>query len=74
MLVFNRTAIPFAALAAAPLGEWRSYGVSLKCFAAKGADMTRVETPFRLTTDGAARFSLADVRLASTADVLIPCP
>ncbi|WP_262408210.1 glycoside hydrolase family 3 protein [Sphingopyxis sp. OPL5] len=74
MLVFNRTAIPFAALATAPLGEWRSYGVPLKCFAAKGADMTRVETPFRLTTEGAARFSLADVRLASTADVMIPCP
>ena len=73
-LVFNRTAIPFAALASAPLGAWRSYGVPLKCFAAKGADMTKVETPFRLTTEGAARFSLADVRLASVADVMIPCP
>lgn len=72
-LVFNRTAIPFAALASAPPGEWRSYGVPLKCFAAKGADMTRVEIPFRLTTEGAARFSLADVRLASVADVMIPC-
>lgn len=74
MLLFNRTAIPFAAMSVAPAGEWRSYGVPLKCFAAKGADMTKVETPFRLTTDGAARFSLAEVRLASVADVMIPCP
>ncbi|MEG3181193.1 glycoside hydrolase family 3 protein [Sphingomonas sp. LT1P40] len=73
-LVFNRTGIPFAALSTAPVGEWRSYGVPLKCFASKGADMARVETPFRLMTEGAVRFSLAEVRLASVADVTIPCP
>lgn len=34
--------------------------------------MSKVETPFRLTTCGAARFSLAEVRPASVAGGIIP--
>ncbi len=69
----NQTAIPFAATTA-PVGEWRSYGVPLKCFAGKGADMGKVSVPFRLTSNGAVRYSLAHVALGSTADVKLPCP
>jgi len=57
-------------------GIWRRVGVPLKCFRAAGADMTRITAPFRLTTSGPARFSLARIRLGtlSDADIVVSCP
>ncbi len=74
MWSLNQTSIPFAAANSAPVGEWRTYGVPLKCFAGKGADVGKVSVPFRLTSTGTARYSVAQVALGSTADVKLPCP
>jgi len=49
------------------------YGVPLKCFAAKGADMTKVTAPFILETTGPADYSLSEVRLGSDAEQVLPC-
>ena len=58
--------VPIAgALRAAPLGEWQTLTVPLRCFT--GVDMNRVAVPFRLTTAGRLTLSLSDVRVASAA-------
>jgi beta-glucosidase len=49
------------------------YGFSLKCLRDKGLDMTRISMPFVLATEGAADFALADVRLGTDAQVVLPC-
>lgn len=62
-------------LAALPLGRWRVLGVPLKCFAAAGADTTRITAPFRVSTDGSLNISLSRVALGSgmEADVIAKC-
>jgi len=69
------TPVAIDAFSALPTGEWRTLGVPLKCFRAAGADMAGISAPFRLVTDGAARFSLARVALGSLseADVVAGC-
>jgi len=52
-------------LAAAPLGEWKSLKVSLKCFQAAGTDVTQVTAPFALSTAGAMTVSLQGVQLTT---------
>jgi beta-glucosidase len=54
-------------------GKYVRYGVPLKCFAAKGADMTKVTAPFVLETTGPADYSLSEVRLGSDAEQVLPC-
>ncbi len=56
-------------------GEWKTIGIPLKCYAAKGADMTKVEAPFRISTTGSVTFSLARVALGTPADadIIEPC-
>lgn len=49
------------------------YGVSLKCFRDKGVDMTKVGTPFVLATKGPTDIALAEVRLGTDAEVVLPC-
>jgi beta-glucosidase len=49
------------------------YGIPLKCFAGKGVDMTRVTAPFVLQTEGETDFALAEVRLGTDAQVVLPC-
>jgi beta-glucosidase len=59
-------AVPIAGLLrTAPAGEWRTMLVPLRCFAEKGADMTRVTAPFFLTTPGQLSLAISDVRLAT---------
>lgn len=53
-----------AALNAAPAGQWREMVVPLSCFAAAGATLDRISTPFVLTTEGRLGLSVADIRLA----------
>ncbi len=60
-------------LAALPIGQWRTVGIPLKCFAAAGADMTKVDAPFRLSTQGSAAYSLARVALGTVADQTLTC-
>ena len=54
-------------------GRFVRYGLSLKCLAGKGADMTKVTAPFILQTRGRTDYSLAEVRLGSDAEVVLPC-
>ncbi|MDT7530369.1 exo 1,3/1,4-beta-D-glucan glucohydrolase [Sphingopyxis sp. SE2] len=62
----------FAALVS---GQWRVVGVPLKCFAATGADMSRITAPFRVDTRGSLNISLSRVALGSgaEADVVAKC-
>jgi beta-glucosidase len=53
--------------------EFVRYGLSLKCLRDKGLDMTKVSMPFVLATEGTADFALADVRLGTDAQVVLPC-
>lgn len=54
-------------------GEYVRYGLPLKCFASKGADMTQVTAPFVLVTRGKTDFALSEMRLGTDADVVLPC-
>ncbi|WP_114521740.1 glycoside hydrolase family 3 protein [Altererythrobacter sp. ZODW24] len=54
--------------------DYVRYGVPLKCFARHGADMTSLETPFILSTDGKTDFAIGEVRLGTDADQILPCP
>ena len=54
-------------------GEFVRYGVPLRCLRDKGVDMTRVTAPFILQTQGPATYSLAEVRLGTDAQVVLPC-
>lgn len=49
------------------------YGLPLKCLRDKGLDMTRVQMPFVLATEGATDFALTEVRLGTDAQVVLPC-
>jgi len=54
-------------------GKFVRYGISLKCLASKGVDMTRITAPFVFQTQGKADYALAEVRLGTDAEVVLPC-
>ncbi len=54
-------------------GHYVRYGVPLKCFAAKGAEMSKITAPFIFETTGPADYSLSEVRLGSDAEQVLPC-
>lgn len=49
------------------------YGVPLKCLRSKGANVRSLTRPFVLETQGAADFAIAEIRLGTDADVVLPC-
>lgn len=49
------------------------YGVPLRCLRDKGADVTNLVRPFVLETEGTADFAIAEVRLGSDAEQVLPC-
>ncbi len=53
--------------------EFVRFGMPLKCLRDKGVDMSKVTAPFILETQGSATFSLAEVRLGTDAQVVLPC-
>lgn len=53
-----------AALRNAPVGQWQSLAVPLRCFADRGADMQRVAAPFGITADGEMALAVSDIRIA----------
>ncbi|SOB87409.1 exo-1,4-beta-glucosidase [Sphingomonas guangdongensis] len=65
--------LPFDALTTAAAGQWRTIGVPLKCFQAKGADMTRVRSPMTLLTKATGAFSIDGVSLGTAADTVVRC-
>lgn len=56
-----------------PVGEWKTVGVPLKCFAGN-VNMTTVDAPFVLSSTGRMTVSIAKVALGTVADVKLPCP
>jgi beta-glucosidase len=50
------------------------YGMALRCLRTRGIDMASMEAPFVLATHGAADLSLAEARLGTDAEVVLPCP
>ncbi len=75
-LGMNDTFIPFTEFAEAPLGEWVTFTVPIKCFAGRGLNAAQVTAPFRLETNGPVQYSLSNVRTASAsgAQRAIRCP
>ncbi|RHW16683.1 glycoside hydrolase family 3 protein [Sphingomonas gilva] len=56
-------------------GQVTTTQIPLRCFAEAGADITRIGTPFAVTTDGAFAATIAHVRLEPiTAAVSCPAP
>ncbi len=55
------------------LGKWQKVGIPLKCFAGSGADMTKLDAPFELSTAGAIDFSLSRIALGTDADKILSC-
>ncbi|MDE2448900.1 MAG: exo 1,3/1,4-beta-D-glucan glucohydrolase [Gammaproteobacteria bacterium] len=53
------------ALRAATSGHWQHLDIPLACFAAAGANMSRVRTPFALQTAGKLTLAISDIRLES---------
>ena len=51
------------ALKNAPLNQWFALPVALNCFSAKGADLSKVQTPLNIGTDGKLELSIADVKI-----------
>ncbi len=63
-----------ATLATLPKGQWLRVGMSLKCFHDAGADMARIDVPFRLETAARDTISITHVALGTNADHVLPCP
>ena len=49
------------------------YGIPLKCLRGRGADVTKLDRPFVLETQGKADYAVAEVRLGSDAEQVLPC-
>ena len=63
-----------AALRQAPVGEWNTLSVPLACFRQAGADLSRIEAPFMLSTAGRLGVSLSSIRLTDAGQSAIDCP
>ncbi|MEG3164262.1 exo 1,3/1,4-beta-D-glucan glucohydrolase [Sphingomonas sp. PB2P19] len=55
-------------LRAAPVGQWQTLAIPLKCFVATGVDPSKVTQPFALATAGKMTLSISDIRV-TRADV-----
>lgn len=56
-----------------PIGQWKTIGIPLKCFAKSGADVTRLDSVFELATDGKIDVSISKVELGTVADQVLGC-
>jgi beta-glucosidase len=61
-------------LGALPTGEWATLRFSMRCLAEAGVDVTRINTPFGLESEGPATLDFSDVRLVSEAEGPALCP
>ena len=55
------------------VGQWQTVGVSLKCFANAGADVSKLNAPFQISTTGSVKFSLSRVAVGTVADTILDC-
>ncbi len=60
-------------LASLPAGEWTTVGVPLGCFEKAGADLTRIERVFELSTATALDFSVSRVALENVSTHSVAC-
>jgi beta-glucosidase len=58
---------------ATPTGQWSHLKVPLACFANAGMHMDAITHPFELSSAGQFAISVANIRLESGNDALIPC-
>jgi beta-glucosidase len=66
--------LPFAdALGGIPAGKFTTLGISLKCFAKLGADVSKVNEPLAITSSGKLDLSLSQVKLGTVADKVVTC-
>jgi beta-glucosidase len=61
-------------LQAAPIGEWKSLAIPLKCFVTAGVDPHKVTEPLIISTAGKLTLSISDVRLAHADGPVAACP
>ncbi len=61
------------ALAALPRETWLRVGIPLKCFRAAGADMRKLDSPFRWSSSAGEQIAIADVALGTVADKTLDC-
>ncbi|MEH6701084.1 glycoside hydrolase family 3 protein [Parasphingorhabdus sp.] len=62
-----------AALSRLEVGKWQTVGVPIKCFANAGADVSKLDAPFQISTAGSIDFSLSRVALGTVADTILGC-
>ncbi len=60
-------------LSAVSAAKWQTVGVSLKCFAKAGADVTKVNEALTLSSAGKLDVSLSQVKLGTVADKVVSC-
>jgi beta-glucosidase len=62
-------------LSALPEGKWVTAAIKLSCFAAKGVDLSRVNTPFVLVSKEPFAMTISDVRISAEvpASTLVSC-
>jgi beta-glucosidase len=53
--------------------QWSHVRIPLRCFTRAGADMSRITRPFSLSSSGQLSLSVANVRLETGTDALLPC-
>lgn len=63
----------FTAIDLAEANTFVRYGIPLRCLRSKGADVTNLNRPFVLETEGETDFAIAEVRLGSDAERVVPC-
>lgn len=63
----------FAAVALPATEGYVRYGLPLKCLQGKGADVAKLNRPFVIETQGRADYAIAEVRLGSDAEQVLPC-
>jgi beta-glucosidase len=63
-------------LATLPVGQWTRVGVPLKCLAAAGADVGKLDRPWSIATSGAMTLSVSRVALGALneAEATVACP
>ncbi|MBB6367227.1 beta-glucosidase [Xanthomonas sacchari] len=63
-------------LAALPVGQWTRVGVPLKCLAAAGADLGKLDRPWAVATAGTMTLSVSRVALGALneAETTVACP
>lgn len=61
-------------LEAVPTDAWETVAVRLRCFEERGADMSRIEVPFSLSTAGTLELRFSGVRLESASEAEATCP